>query len=204
MLSSGCTFVNRHRYSRSSRGCLYKSPVNCPRCSRELLTRSVAEITVDTCDGGCGGLWFDLGELRRVDEAHESAGEELIDIAVDPAARTEGMAGADERLECPRDGTPMMRRFSSVKRGASVDECPECGGAWLDPGELRTIRSEFATDEERSAAAESYFDDVFGATLAAERAESAEELARAQQFARRFRFITPSYWIPGKQPGGAF
>jgi len=35
-----------------------------------------------------------------------------------------------------------------------VDECPKCAGFWLDAGELAGIRSEFATQEERKAAAQ--------------------------------------------------
>jgi len=31
-----------------------------------------------------------------------------------------------------------------------------------------------------------------------------EELARAQKFAKTFRFICPSYYVPGKQAGAAY
>ena len=98
----------------------------------------------------------------------------------------------------------MMRHFTSVERKVTIDECAECGGIWLDAGELRAIRTEFPTDEARHAAADEYFADVFGPELAAERAESQAELERSQRFARAFRFITPSYYLPGKQEGGAF
>jgi uncharacterized protein len=46
---------------------------------------TVGSVTVDACRGGCGGLWFDRYELMKVDEADESAGEELLDIERDPA-----------------------------------------------------------------------------------------------------------------------
>jgi len=45
---------------------------------------------------------------------------------------------------------------------------------------------------------------VFGPELAAEHAKSEAELERAQHVAHAFRFITPSYYMPGKQEGGAF
>jgi uncharacterized protein len=86
----------------------------------------------------------------------------------------------------------------------TIDECPECGGVWLDAGELRAIRTEFPTDEARQGAAGKYFEDVFGPELAVEHAESQAELARSRHVARAFRLITPSYWLPGKQDGAAF
>jgi Zn-finger nucleic acid-binding protein len=98
----------------------------------------------------------------------------------------------------------MMRHFFSAKRQVVVDECPSCGGHWLDPGELRTIRTEYASEEEREHAAQAYFAEVFGPTLAAAHAETEEDLARARNIAHAFRFISPSYYIPGKQDWGAF
>jgi len=83
-----------------------------------------------------------------------------------------------------------------------VDESPNCGGHWLDPGELRTIRTEYASEEERERAA--YFSEVFGPELAAAHAQTEEDLARARRIAHAFRFICPSYYVPGKQDWGAF
>ena len=46
-----------------------------PACAKILTTRTAGRITVDVCEQGCGGLWFDRYELMSVDEADESAGE---------------------------------------------------------------------------------------------------------------------------------
>ena len=97
-----------------------------------------------------------------------------------------------------------FENYVSVKRQVVVDECPNCGGHWLDPGELRTIRTEYASEEERERAASEYFSEVFGPELAAAHAETQEDLARARRIAYAFRFICPSYYIPGKQDWGAF
>ena len=43
----------------------------------------------------------------------------------------------------------MVKNYSSVKREISVDECYTCGGKFLDNGELRKIRDEYRTAEER-------------------------------------------------------
>jgi Zn-finger nucleic acid-binding protein len=38
----------------------------------------------------------------------------------------------------------LHRHFFSAKRRIEVDECPNCGGYWLDAGELAQIRAEKA------------------------------------------------------------
>lgn len=178
--------------------------MTCPACGNELRQMVAGAITVDVCKGGCGGIWFDQLELRKVDEAHESAGEALLDVprnervAVDRAARR----------KCPKCANiadvVMMRHFFSVKQKVEVDECPKCAGIWLDAGELATIRQLFTSEDERKRAAEQYFDDVFGKELTEMRAASGQKAERAGAFARMFRFICPSFYLPGKQDWGAF
>ena len=175
--------------------------MECPACANALTTATFGRITVDACKGGCGGIWFDRYELMRVDETDESVGEGLLEIERDPNLAVD----LSKRLSCPRcPEVVMMRHFFSVKRQVVVDECPNCGGHWLDPGELRTIRTEYASEEERERAASEYFSEVFGPELAAAHAKTEEELVRARRIAHAFRFISPSYYIPGKQDWGAF
>ena len=175
--------------------------MECPVCANALTTMTVGRITVDACEGGCGGIWFDRYELMRVDETDESVGEGLLEIEQAPNLE----ADLSKRLNCPRcPGIVMMRHFFSAKRQVVVDECPNCGGHWLDPGELRTIRMEYASEEERERAANEYFAEIFGPELAAAHAETEEDLARARRIAHAFRFICPSYYVPGKQDWGAF
>jgi hypothetical protein len=159
-------------------------------------------VTVDVCDGGCGGIWFDHFELQKLDEKSESAGAELLDVRRDPGV----VVDPAERYRCPRDtdDVVLMRHFWSVKREVTIDECPECGGIFLDAGELPRIRAEFPTEEARHAAADAYFAEVVDPLLDAARHESQEELEHARKFAHAFRFITPSYYVPGKQAGAAF
>jgi hypothetical protein len=175
--------------------------MKCPACGRQLEELTVDGITVDACSNGCGGIWFDQYELEKVDEQHESAGEQLLDIKEVP----EVIVDQTRRRRCPRCGEPvLMRHYMSVKKEVQVDECPVCAGMWLDHGELKMIRDQYATDEERSKAAREYFNEAFKTDLAKARAKSEEELQRARRFARIFRFICPSYYIPGKQDWGAF
>jgi len=47
------------------------------------------------------------------------------------------------KRECPRcAGIKLQRHFFSARRRIEVDECPSCGGCWLDAGELALIRAE--------------------------------------------------------------
>jgi len=123
--------------------------MQCPACGNALTEQTVADVTVDVCDGGCGGIWFDNHELGKLDDRDEAAGEELLDVACDPSVTVDH----DAVWGCPRCGHPaMMRHFYSPQRAVEVDECPQCGGVWLDAGELRTIRAQYAGAAERQAA----------------------------------------------------
>lgn len=43
---------------------------------------------------------------------------------------------AAERNKCPRDGTALVARET---QHVVIDECPACGGVWLDKGELEIL-----------------------------------------------------------------
>ena len=175
--------------------------MKCPACGNMLQEVTVEDVTVDVCKGGCGGIWFDQFELKKFDEPHESAGQALLDVERDQSITVD----RTKRLNCPKcDDIVMMRHFFSVKKDVEVDECPGCGGFWLDAGELGTIRSLFETEEERHKAADEYFSEVFGDKLAAMRAENEIKLNKARKISNMFRFICPTYYIPGKQDWGAF
>lgn len=171
--------------------------MKCPACGNPLSPITVGGITVNACQGGCGGIWFDRFELSKVDEPSQSAGESLLHIERNPAIQLD--RNKRPQLMCPGCGVIMMRHFFSVGKQVLVDECPECAGTWLDAGELATIRTEFKTNEDRKKAAEEYFDEVFGKQLTQLHAQDEESAARAQKIAHMFRFICPSYCIPGKQ-----
>jgi Zn-finger nucleic acid-binding protein len=174
--------------------------VNCPACDDALNKKEAGGITVDVC-GSCRGIWFDQFELMKVDEPHESAGEALLEIA-----QGETITVDPERTRhCPRcEAMPLRRHFFSVAKNVTIDECPDCGGVWLDVGELATIRTQFDSEEERQQAADAYFAEVFGGELSAMREESEEKAEKARKFAHMFRFLCPSYYISGKQKWGAF
>jgi Zn-finger nucleic acid-binding protein len=158
--------------------------MECPACTNELAKKSVANIELDVCDNGCGGIWFDQFEFKKFDEKSEPDAESILHLTV------KAKAPPQERLACPKcKPQMMMRHFSSVKRHVAIDECPKCAGVWLDAGELTAIRAEFDTEEQRYAAAENLFDDLFGAKLEEEKRKSREHLARVQRYAIFSNFL---------------
>src|SRR5437867_5114750 len=126
--------------------------MKCPACFNQLTQKQVGSLVVDICEGGCGGVWFDAFELQRVDEQEEAAGERLTEIRRD--ARVQVDFG--RKRECPRcEGFKLKRHFFSAKRRVEVDECPNCGGYWLDAGELAQIRLEKSQAAEAGKATQS-------------------------------------------------
>lgn len=115
--------------------------MKCPACFNELTQTQVGSVVVDICQGGCGGIWFDAFELERVDEEEEAAGELLLNIRRDEQITVD----PNRKRECPRcSGIKLHRHFFSAKRRVEVDQCPNCGGYWLDAEELAGIRAERA------------------------------------------------------------
>jgi len=110
--------------------------MNCPACGNPLASRKAGSIVVDVCDGGCGGVWFDNFELRRIDEKGAHAIRSVhrdFSLLVD----------FDSKRRCPKCDTQMLfrRYFSRLKR-TQIDECPNCAGIWLDAGEFDAIQRE--------------------------------------------------------------
>jgi len=117
--------------------------MKCPACYNQLREIQVGNLLVDVCQGGCGGIWFDAFELQQVDEQQEEAGEPLTHIERDPRI----VLDMTRKRECPRcTGIKLHRHFFSAKRRVEVDQCPNCGGYWLDAGELAQIRQEKSQD----------------------------------------------------------
>ena len=115
--------------------------MKCPACLHELTEIQVGELRVDVCQRGCGGLWLDAFELQRVDDTDEMAGEALLLIQRDDRIHV----NLARKRECPRcPSVKLHRHFFSAKRRVEVDQCPNCGGYWLDAGELDQIRAENA------------------------------------------------------------
>jgi hypothetical protein len=111
--------------------------LGCPRCGAQLAQLRVGGTTTDICEQ-CGGLWLDRLELARFEDPDSVFGDALVARLTEIRAALVDHAA---RLRCPRHpGAVMLRRAFSRTVPIQVDECPECGGLWLDAGELAQIR----------------------------------------------------------------
>jgi len=104
-------------------------------------------VLVDVCKNGCKGIWFDWGELKALDESHEGVGKALEEALKSPRSN-DAERGP---LKCPKCGMVMQVHKYSKAKEVSVDECYGCGGFFLDSGELREIRENYMSQEERDA-----------------------------------------------------
>jgi uncharacterized protein len=144
--------------------------MNCPACGSQLVALGVDSLVVDVCRHGCGGIWFDHFELDKVDNAHEELGKALIALDFNPAATI-----LRNKRPCPKCmGVMMLQHQFSPDKPVVVDECPNCGGVWLDGGELAEIRRPAPSNEDRKKAAERFFTKLFIEDLAALKARRAE------------------------------
>ena len=145
----------------------------CPACRGTLTPVDVSGLTVDVCQGGCAGIWFDQAELRSLGEPSDKTGEILVRLADRPQVTVD----VTRRRRCPKcPDSILMRHFYSAKRAVTVDECPTCAGTWLDGGELEQIRREYESGEARRQAAHASLEAVLASDrMALMRAELQEQ-----------------------------
>ena len=126
--------------------------MQCPACFNALTEVQVGSVKLDVCEHGCGGIWFDAFEMQRVEKEHHGVGDALVNVTRDPALRVDFSL----KRACPRcDGIKLKRHFFSARKQVEVDQCPNCGGYWLDADELEKIRAENV-----NAAAEAHLADT--------------------------------------------
>lgn len=148
--------------------------MQCPSCGGGLSEVEAGTIKVDVCRGGCGGIWFDRLELQRLDEPHESCDDSLL---VGSGHESAG-ADIDRKLPCPKcPDVKMMRIVYAMGTRFKVDHCGNCGGHWLDPGELCEIRAHSMSKEQRMAEIDALFTERFGAQVSEMAAKHTDDAA---------------------------
>ncbi len=119
--------------------------MNCPVCNGVMAEKDFGDVTVDVCEDGCKGIWFNWMELTRLDEKNEGFGEALAEAMNSPRVNDENR----EPLKCPKCGLVMHTHKYKSSKQVNVDECYQCGGFFLDSGELGVIKESFMSEEER-------------------------------------------------------
>src|SRR6185369_9534342 len=120
--------------------------MKCPACKNSLRQKNAGGMTLDLCYGGCGGIWFDAAELERVSVSAPAA-TTLHSIW----QTTPSDAHLAEPRVCPRCPNQMLdRKWFSDSQQVEIDQCPHCGGIWLDAGEFSRIYDEVKDHRETS------------------------------------------------------
>jgi Zn-finger nucleic acid-binding protein len=110
---------------------------------------------LDVCRSGCQGIWLDNRELEAIDEAHEHPEAPVLRLVESTPQGTGVLSDSAAKRPCPRcEGVKLQRHWFSWRREVQVDRCGQCGGYWLDTGELDRIRAEYRSAEAREAEAE--------------------------------------------------
>ena len=112
-------------------------PLRCPRSSTPLNPLRIGGVSTDICED-CGGLWLDRLEITKFESPSNAFGDALVaHLSQFPPV----LVDHSVRLSCPHHrGVVMLRRRFSAAVAVEIDECPECGGIWLDTDELAQIR----------------------------------------------------------------
>ena len=115
--------------------------MQCPACGNELLPETLNNTTYHICDGACGGVWFERLEIEKCDETATCSGEGLaIKKGACPSLNQ------SKRYTCPScENIIMRRRYLDAIEDVLTDECPSCGGFWLNGDDLEEMHSQMDT-----------------------------------------------------------
>lgn len=116
--------------------------MQCLNCGIEMMNYEVttrqAHISYDTCEK-CGSLWLDAGELDKMTFQVEG------DIEYCSQDRAEG-APDGVKKKCPRcDDSDLDRVKFLGTDDIMLHRCGNCGGFWLDGGQLKLVDQELKT-----------------------------------------------------------
>lgn len=93
-------------------------------------------MTIDMCYGGCGGIWFDAGELEAVSPRAAATLHDIWHVPIETIH-------FETLRMCPRcENVGLERRYYSELKRVDVDQCPQCLGIWLDAGKFSHIYEE--------------------------------------------------------------
>src|SRR5687768_3614584 len=107
----------------------------CPNCATPLKRKDFDGLVLDTCPT-CAGVFFDEGELADL----RGRGEHMmatVDDEIQPEAAG-SVAPASEK-SCPGCGAKMGQFRYLYSSPVILDSCDQCGGVWIENGELKQM-----------------------------------------------------------------
>ncbi len=118
----------------------------CPRCGFEMELQNSSGVELDYCPR-CRGLYFDAGEFSQHFSGAQLGREAYVQHWIGSGLAQDQGTG---KARCPDQHGPMHAYL--IEKGddkASLSICDQCGGLWVDRGQIRGLRS--ALEVENSA-----------------------------------------------------
>ena len=115
--------------------------MKCPNCSAAMCPSDDPDVSIDVCTG-CGGRFFDKGELNEFATGVNGDVEGRSLIWTDLIHEVEHVVPVDDlpQRACPRcNGEPMKKVGLVTFVGIVFDYCPKCEGFFLDVGEVESM-----------------------------------------------------------------
>jgi Zn-finger nucleic acid-binding protein len=163
--------------------------MECPVCGKSMVACNFGAAHVDVCASGCKSLWFDCYELAKLDEHDEGAGFALAEALRNPRDNSSDRGP----LRCPKCAIPMFQHLYQRSKEVNIDECYNCGGFFLDSGELHQIRDTYMSKIEREDYRKKLLSEIPEYTKARKSLEI--EKGRSEAILRLTRVLRLSYWL---------
>jgi len=108
--------------------------IRCPKCRCDMEQLRYQGVEVDRCRY-CQGLWFDAGELETLDRLQAAGALDTGDAAIGR------QYDAVRDYPCPRCNGAMQPVQDAQRPHISFETCRDCGGSFLDSGELSGLET---------------------------------------------------------------
>ena len=121
--------------------------MNCLTCRQPLRTFNeehlLNQVTYDFCEN-CGGVWLDKGELEKLTMQSDRMQADLSSLMEEVHETwwddSTNLRKAHPVRRCRRCSNRTMTKMHFMgDQKIILDYCQECGGLWLDGGEIRQV-----------------------------------------------------------------
>ena len=110
-----------------------KGLMRCPACGGTMIEENFGGARIDVCNAGSYGLWFDAGELRRLDSEKKGAGPHLMAALEHTASAVRREGDITTLMVVSYDTEPTFRpgTSSAIFEGPYASEMSLRGGVKL-------------------------------------------------------------------------
>lgn len=161
--------------------------MKCPACENQLTEHKISGIQVHVCQGSCGGFWFPLSQVRKLEHVKPGAGSEFL--LFEKADGVKIYRGAEH--PCPQCQTTLLyRHFFSKKYDTEVNQCSKCSGFWIDAGGLVDLMK--TSGKVKDKLLENYFTIIMDDKISGMNIASSDISQAADQITKIFNFLKPT------------